>query len=89
MEGDAPVGGGPFCAVRGRGCRWGTPRLPARAMADTAGGVIVHGVREDGAGHAAEVAAITDPNSPVRGMRGKAGRPRPFVPAPPLPRPGR
>ncbi|MFB8240613.1 helix-turn-helix domain-containing protein [Kitasatospora purpeofusca] len=64
------------------------------AMANTAGGVIIYGVREDGAGHAAEVVGITNPNPLVQSMRGKAGMIRPFVPAlrvqaVPLDQPGR
>ncbi|MFC5644994.1 ATP-binding protein [Kitasatospora cinereorecta] len=51
------------------------------AMANTAGGVIVYGVREDGAGHAAELVGLTNPHPLVQSLRGKAGMVRPFVPA--------
>ena len=51
------------------------------AMANTAGGLIVFGVREDGADHAEEIVGIVNPQPHVQSMRAKASMIRPFVPA--------
>ncbi|OIK08047.1 hypothetical protein BIV23_00825 [Streptomyces monashensis] len=51
------------------------------AMANTAGGVIVFGVREDGHDQADELVGIADPRPLVQSLRGKAGMVRPFIPA--------
>ncbi|MBD0694743.1 hypothetical protein BG452_17295 [Streptomyces sp. CBMA123] len=51
------------------------------AMANTAGGLIVFGVGEDGADHADELVGIENPKPHVQSLRGKAGMVRPFIPA--------
>ncbi|MEY9947155.1 helix-turn-helix domain-containing protein [Kitasatospora sp. GAS1066B] len=51
------------------------------AMANTLGGIIVFGVREDGAEHASELVGVANPQSQVQSLRGRAAMVRPFVPA--------
>lgn len=51
------------------------------AMANTHGGVIVFGVREDGAEHASKLIGVSNPQRQVQSLRGRANMVRPFVPA--------
>ncbi|MFH8387859.1 helix-turn-helix domain-containing protein [Kitasatospora sp. NPDC018058] len=51
------------------------------AMANTAGGLIVYGVREDGADGAAELVGVTNPQPHIQRLRAKATIVRPFIPA--------